>query len=146
MGNAKNGDTVKVHYTGKLDDGTVFDTSAKSDPLEFTIGDQNVIPGFEEAVVGMKTGEAKTVQIPPAEAYGPHHDQLVFQVDRQMLPADLDPEVGQMLQMEQADGQVVSLSVTDVSEALVTLDANHPLAGRELTFDLELVEIITAGT
>ena len=146
MGKAKSGDTVKVHYTGKLVDGTVFDTSAKSDPLEFTIGDRNVIPGFEEAVVGMKTGDTKTVQIPAAEAYGPRHDQLVFQVDRQALPTDLDPEVGQMLQMERADGQVISLSVTDISEAQVTLDANHPLAGEELSFDVELVEIITAGT
>jgi peptidylprolyl isomerase len=142
MEKAKSGDTVKVHYTGKLEDGRVFDTSAERQPLQFTLGQRNVIPGFEQAVVGMAAGEAKTVQISPEEAYGQHRSQLVFQVERAKLPADLEPEVGQQLEFRQQDGQAVPLMVTGVSESKVTLDANHPLAGKELTFDIKLVEIV----
>lgn len=141
MERAKTGDTVSVHYTGKLTDGTVFDSSAQRDPLEFTIGERQVIVGFEQAVEGMTTGEKKTVQIPPEEAYGPHHAELVFQVERENLPAELDPEIGQRLAFQRPDGQTVPLTVTEVSPAGVTLDANHPLAGEELTFELELVGI-----
>lgn len=141
MERAKTGDTVSVHYTGKLTDGTVFDSSAQREPLEFTIGERQVIAGFEQAVEGMAAGESKTVQIPPEEAYGPHQAELVFQVDRENLPTELDPEVGQRLAFQRPDGQTVPLTVTEVSESGVTLDANHPLAGEELTFDLELVGI-----
>jgi peptidylprolyl isomerase len=141
MERAKTGDTVSVHYTGKLTDGTVFDSSTQREPLEFTLGERQVIAGFEQAVEGMVTGEKKTVQIPPEDAYGPHHAELVFQVERENLPTELDPEVGQRLAFQRPDGQTVPLTVTEVSASGVTLDANHPLAGEELTFDLELVGI-----
>ena len=143
MSNAKNGDKVKVHYTGKLNDGTVFDSSADSDPLEFTLGQRQLIPGFESAVDGMAVGEKKTIQIQPDDAYGPHRDELVFEVQRGVLPDEIDPEVGQMLQYQQEDGTAVPLTITGVSEGSVTLDGNHPLAGKELTFELELVEIVS---
>ncbi|XHX77344.1 MAG: peptidylprolyl isomerase [Stenomitos frigidus ULC029] len=139
---AKIGDTVKVHYTGKLDDGTVFDSSNDRDPLEFTIGAGNIIPGFERAVVGMSLGEAKTEVIPTDEAYGPHLEEMVVVVDRQQMPAEVEPEIGQQLQLQQQDGQVLPVVITDVSGAAVTLDANHPLAGEALTFDIKLVDII----
>ena len=138
---AKDGDTVKVHYTGKLEDGTVFDTSIERDPLQFTIGEGQLIPGFEQAVVGMSPGESKTVEIPADEAYGPYREELVMVVDRDQLPEDLQPEVGQQLQIRQPDGQTILVKVIDVSESSVTLDANHPLAGKDLTFDIELVEV-----
>jgi peptidylprolyl isomerase len=138
---AKDGDTVQVHYTLKLEDGTVFDTSIGGDPLQFTIGDGQLIPGFEQAVVGMSPGESKTVEIPADEAYGPYLEELVMVVDRDQLPEDLQPEVGQQLQIRQPDGQTILVKVIDVSESSVTLDANHPLAGEDLTFDIELVEI-----
>lgn len=141
MERAKNGDTVSVHYTGKFTDGTVFDSSVQREPLQFTLGEQQVIAGFEQAIAGMATGEKKTVQIQPDEAYGPHHGELVFQVERGNLPSEIDPEVGQRLTFQRPDGQTVPLTVTDVSESAVTLDANHPLAGRKLTFDLELIDI-----
>ncbi len=137
---AKDGDTVKVHYTGKLEDGTVFDSSIEREPLQFTIGEGQLIPGFEQAVVGMSPGESKTVEIPADEAY-PYREEMVLVVDRDQLPEDLQPEVGQQLQMRQPDGQTILVKVIDVSELSVTLDANHPLAGKDLTFDIQLVEI-----
>ncbi len=143
MALAKNGDTVKVHYTGRFEDGTVFDTSADSEPLQFTLGEQHVIPGFERAVVGMQTGESKTVHIPPNQGYGSHQADLVFQLGRETLPDELDPEIGQHLELQQPDGERVMLTITEVSESTITLDANHPLAGKELTFNLELVEIVS---
>lgn len=143
MALAKNGDTVKVHYTGRFQDGTVFDTSADGEPLEFTLGERQVISGFERAVVGMQTGESKTVKIPPNQGYGARQTDLVFEVGRENLPDELDPEVGQHLELEQPDGQRVMLTITGVSASTVTLDANHPLAGKELTFNLELVDIVS---
>ena len=137
---AKDGDTVQVHYTLKLEDGTVFETSIGGDPLQFTIGEGQLIPGFEQAVVGMSPGESKTVEIPADEAY-PYREELVLVVDRDQLPEDLQPEVGQQLQIRQPDGQTILVKVIDVSESSVTLDANLPLAGKDLTFDIELVEI-----
>lgn len=142
MGSAKPGDTVKVHYTGKLRDGTVFDTSTKREPLEFTIGQRQVIPGFEEAVVGMNSGDSKNVEIAADQAYGPHRDEMVVAVGREKLPEDVEPEVGQQLNMQQPDGQAIPVRITEVSESAVKLDANHPLAGRDLKFDLQLVEIV----
>ena len=142
MARPKTGDTVKVHYTGKLEDDTVFDTSANRDPLQFTIGEGQVIPGFEQAVVGMKPGESKTAKIPVDEAYGPHHKEMVLVVGRDQFPAELEPKVDQRLQMSRADGQRIAVTVTEVSEESVTLDANHPLAGKDLTFDIQLVEIL----
>jgi len=141
MAQAKNGDTVKVHYTGKLEDGSIFDSSIDRNPLEFTIGESQVIPGFEQAVVGMDLNETETVKIPEDKAYGPHREELVAEVDRSQLPADMKPEVGQQLQGRQSDGQVVVATVIAVSESNVTLDANHPLAGKALTFEIQLVAI-----
>jgi peptidylprolyl isomerase len=142
MAQAKTGDTVKVHYTGKLDDGTVFDTSADREPLQFTIGEGQIIPDFEQAIVGMNPGESKTVQIPSERAYGPHHEEMIMVVDRKEFPEDLEPRVDQRLQVRQPDGQEFAVTVTDVSESKVTLDGNHPLAGKDLTFDVELSEIV----
>ncbi len=142
MAQAKNGDTVKVHYTGKLNDGTVFDTSTDRDPLQFTIGQGQVIPGFEQAVVGMNSGESKTTKVSADKAYGPHRKEMVLVIERSQLPVDLKPKVGQQLQSRQADGRTIRVMVTDVSESSVTLDANHPLAGKDLTFDIQLVEIV----
>ena len=138
---AKDGDTVKVHYTGTLDDGTVFDTSVEREPLEFTLGEGKVIPGFEEAVKGMKVGLSKTVTIPVEKAYGPRLDDLVIAIERPQLPENLNPEVGQRLQMQQANGRLSVVIVTDVSEKTITVDANHPMAGKDLTFELKLVEV-----
>ena len=138
---AKDGNTVKVHYTGKLDDDTIFDTSIEREPLEFTIGAGQMIPGFEEAVRGMQVGQMKTVTIPAEEAYGPYNEDMVLVVEREQLPPELHPAVGQQLQMQQQDGRVGVVLVTDVSETTITIDTNHPLAGKDLTFEIELVEI-----
>ncbi len=141
MSEATNGNTVQVHYTGRIDDGTVFDSSQDRDPLAFTLGSGKVIPGFEEAIVGMKEGEEKTVTIPSGQAYGPRSDELIHEVERTRLPEDLEPEVGQHLHLQTPDGETVQVQVAQVSEEVVHLDANHPLAGRDLTFDIELVSI-----
>jgi peptidylprolyl isomerase len=142
MAKAKNGDTVKVHYKGRLEDGTVFDSSADRQPYEFTIGKSRIIPGFAEAVIGMKPGESKTAKIPAAKAYGPLRKEMIVVVDRDKIPGHLKPEIGQRLQINQADGQRVPVKVVKVTQSKVTLDANHPLAGKDLTFDIELVEIV----
>ncbi len=141
MVQAQLGDTVKVHYTGKLGDGTVFDSSAERDPLEFSLGEGRVIAGFEEAVVGMSPGDSKSANIPADQAYGPYRQEMVMVVDRQQIPADLSVNVGQQLQIRQKSGEAIPVIVTDVSGSKVTLDANHPLAGQDLTFDIRLVEI-----
>ncbi|CUB05575.1 MAG: peptidylprolyl isomerase [Tepidiphilus sp.] len=138
---AKAGDTVQVHYTGKLDDGSVFDSSAGRDPLEFTVGAGQVIPGFEQAVEGMAVGQTKTVTIPSAEAYGERVAEAVLQVPREQLPPDLEPEVGQQLVMQSRDGRQIPIVVVEVTEDSITIDANHPLAGRDLTFEIELVSV-----
>ncbi|WP_141056569.1 FKBP-type peptidyl-prolyl cis-trans isomerase [Tepidiphilus succinatimandens] len=138
---AKAGDTVQVHYTGKLDDGSVFDSSAGRDPLEFTVGSGQVIPGFEQAVEGMAVGQTKTVTIPAAEAYGDRVAEAVLQVPREQLPPDLEPEVGQQLVMQSRDGRQIPIVVVEVTEDSITIDANHPLAGRDLTFEIELVSV-----
>mgnify|MGYP001389210587 CR=1 FL=1 len=141
MSQAKSGDTVKIHYTGTLDDGTQFDSSAGRDPLEFQLGGGQVIPGFDSAVTGMAVGESKNVRIEPDEAYGPRHEQLVQQVPRSALPDDLEPQVGMGLQSQSPEGQVMMLTVTEVEDDNITVDANHPLAGQVLNFDIELVSI-----
>ncbi len=139
---AKHGDTVKVHYTGKLEDGTVFDSSTDRDPLEFTIGEGLVIPGFERAVIGMNPGDSRTELIPNEQAYGPHLEEMVVVVDRQQMPAEIEPSIGQQLEVQQPSGQVIPVVITELSDEAVTLDANHPLAGEDLTFDIQLVEIV----
>jgi peptidylprolyl isomerase len=142
MTRAKAGDTVRVHYTGKLEDGSVFDSSENREPLEFTIGAGQVIPGFEAAVTGMATGESKSATIPPEEGYGPRRKEMMAVVDREQLPDDLDVSVGQRLQVQQSDGRQLVVSVADIADKTVTLDANHELAGKTLTFDLQLVEVV----
>jgi peptidylprolyl isomerase len=141
MSQAKTGDTVKIHYTGTLEDGTEFDSSAGREPLEFEMGSGQVIPGFDTAVDGMTIGDSKTVTIPPGEAYGDRHDQLVQQVPKSALPDDMKPEVGMQLQSQSPEGQIMNLVVVEVEEESITVDANHPLAGKALTFAIELVEI-----
>jgi peptidylprolyl isomerase len=141
MSQAKSGDTVKIHYTGKLNDGTQFDSSQGREPLEFTLGSGQVIPGFDKAVDGMKVGESKQVNIAPEDAYGPRHEQMIQEVPRTALPEDLQPEEGMGLEAQGQDGQRLSLTVTAVSEESITVDGNHPLAGETLNFDIELVNI-----
>ena len=140
MAQAKSGDTVKVHYTGKLADGTVFDSSANREPLEFTIGAGQLIPGFDQAVVGMEAGENKTVTVPFDQAYGPHHEQMVVQAQRSQFPPDADPKIGMQFESRGEDGQQFVVTVTAVEGDQITLDANHPLAGKDLTFEIEMVE------
>ena len=141
MQQAKRGDTVHVHYRGILDDGTEFDSSAGSDPIVFTIGAGQVIPGFENAIEGMSTGEKKTERIEVENAYGDHRDELVFTVGREQMPENTDIEIGDMLRVGFPDGSNAAVQVAAIDEQSVTLDANHPLAGKNLTFELELVSI-----
>lgn len=140
MQSARSGDTVRVHYTGTLEDGSVFDSSEGRDPLEFTLGSGQVIPGFEEAVSGMVPGEQRRVTIAAPEAYGDHRGDLVIAVERSQLPPGLEPAIGQRLQLSQEDDAFL-VTVTDVTSDSITLDANHPLAGKDLTFELQLVGI-----
>lgn len=142
MSTVNDGDTVKVHYTGKLNDGSVFDSSQDREPLEFTLGQGQLIPGFEDAVNGMEPGESTTVTIPSDEAYGERRDDLELEVAKNELPDNIEPEVGMQLQMQQQQsGQAVPVKITKVEDDKVTLDANHPLAGKDLTFDIEVVEV-----
>lgn len=141
MAQAKQGDTVKVNYKGTLEDGTVFDSSAEREPLEFKLGDGQIIAGFEKAVIGMETGETKTVSLPPDEAYGDYKDEGKVTVERSALPEDVEPQVGQMYQLTMADGGMVNVAVVGIEGDDVTLDANHPLAGKDLTFEITLEEI-----
>ncbi len=141
MPEAKNGDKVKVHYTGKLDDGTVSDSSEGREPLEFQVGSGSVIAGFDSAVSGMQEGETRSTHIPADQAYGPYHDEMVMVVPRDQLPPDLEPEVGQVLQVSTQNGEDFMVRITDVTGDQVTLDANHPLAGQDLNFDIQLVQI-----
>ncbi len=141
MSQAKKGDSVKIHYTGTLEDGTVFDSSAGRDPLGFTLGDGQVIVGFEEAVLGMAIGDKKKVTIPSHKAYGEKNEELVIEVPRNQVPPDLNPEVDQKLQMGGPNGELVVVTVVAVTDEVVVLDANPPLAGKDLIFDLELMAI-----
>lgn len=134
------GDTVRVHYVGTLDNGERFDASVGGDPLEFTLGTGQVIPGFEEAIAGMEIGETKQVRIPAEQAYGPYRDEMVLAVPREQLPGDVELETGQQVQMQQGDYTFIAV-VEDVSDGAVTFNANHPLAGEALNFDLKLMEI-----
>ena len=142
MAQAGSGDLVRIHYTGRMSDGTVFDSSREREPLEFTIGQRQVIGGFEDGVIGMEPGESKTVEIPADQAYGPHRPEQVMEVDRATMPPDMQLEIGTRVQGAQPGGQTANFVVTALTESLVTLDANHPLAGKDLIFDLELVGIV----
>jgi len=141
MQQVKKGDTIKVHYHGKLVDGTTFDSSEGREPLEFEVGGGMVIQGFDQGVTGMTIGEKKTVQIPADEAYGPKQEDMIMEFPRDKFPADMVPEVGLQLNMSNGQGQDFPVVIAEVQESIVILDANHPLAGQDLIFDLELVEI-----
>ncbi len=139
---AKAGDTVRIHYTGKFTDGAEFDSSAGRDPLEFELGKGQIIRGLEQQIIGMAVGDTLTATIPAEDAYGPYHDEGVRQVARAELPDHLDLSEGSRLQATANDGRTITLVVTAVTDDKVTLDANHPLAGKDLVFDVELVEIV----
>ncbi|RUM35340.1 MAG: peptidylprolyl isomerase [Desulfobulbus sp.] len=138
---AKKGDSVKIHYTGTLEDGETFDSSEGHDPLEFTLGSGQVIPGFDEAVIGMEAGDKKTVTIPADKAYGQRNEEMIITAPRDQVPKDINPEVGQKLQMAGPENQPIMVEITEVTDEHITLDANPPLAGKDLTFALELVSI-----
>ena len=142
MAQAKQGDKVLVHYTGTYDDGTVFDSSEDRGPLEVTIGTGMVIAGFDRALLDMEPGQKKTVNIPANEAYGPRAEELIAEIGRDRIPSDIPLEVGQQLQLSLADGGEAIVLIVDLTDTTVTLDANHPMAGLDLNFDLELVEIL----
>lgn len=138
----ENGQKVKIHYTGTLDDGSQFDSSAGREPLEFEVGAGMVIPGFENGVKDMAVGEKKTIHIPAAEAYGERREEMVMDFERSTLPEGLEPEAGMRLSMQGPQGQPVPVIVTAVTESSITIDANHQLAGQDLNFELELIEIV----
>jgi peptidylprolyl isomerase len=142
MAIAKKGDTVRVHYTGKLEDGTVFDTSEDGASMEFKIGDGELLKAFEQGVVGMAIGETKVIRIPAEEAYGLKKDEMIFEYERSKAPANFDAEIGQQVQMYRADGQPVTMTVAGKSEKSFTMDCNHALAGKNLVFDVRLEEIL----
>ncbi len=141
MTQAKNGDTVSVHYTGKLEDGTVFDTSEDRDPLTFTIGQNMMIKGFEDTVIGMKPGDSANTKILADDAYGHYVEEKIVEIERASLPSDFNPEKGQRYSMSTDSGEEVAVLVVDMTDASVFLDANHPLAGKDLYFEINLVEI-----
>ncbi|MGD9163837.1 MAG: peptidylprolyl isomerase [Chromatiales bacterium] len=142
MKQAQDGDTVRIHYTGTLDDGTQFDSSTGREPIEFTLGEQSVIAGFEAGVKGMQEGEQKSIHIPADEAYGQRNESLVEDIPRHNFPQEMELQVGMQLQAQSPDGERFNVVVTALSEESATLDGNHPLAGEALNFDLELVEIV----
>lgn len=141
MATVQSGDTVHIHYRGTLADGTQFDSSEGRDPLQFTVGSGQVIPGFDAAVTGMTAGEKKTVNIPADQAYGPKQDGALMEYPLSDFPDDIAPAVGLELHLSDDEGHIIPVTVTEVTDTTVTLDANHPLAGKDLTFDLELVRI-----
>ena len=141
MSKVKKGDTVKVHYTGKLEDGQIFDSSKEKQPIEFIVGTGNVMPGIEKGVISMESGGTKTIEIPPEEAFGLRREELVVEIEKGQLPDYITPAMGQTLQMQKPDGDHIDLIIIDVNEETITLDANHPLAGHTLFFDLKLVDI-----
>ncbi|HSQ52867.1 MAG TPA: peptidylprolyl isomerase [Acidobacteriota bacterium] len=142
MAQAKEGDKVKVNYTGSLEDGTVFGSSPEEDPLEFTIGQKKVLPSFENAVVGMNEGDTKTVSIPPEEAFGQPKEDLIFDVERTKLPPDIDVKLGGVLRVGSDTGKNFDVAITNIDDETVTLDGNHPLAGKVLNLEIQLIEIL----
>jgi len=142
MSQAKTGDTVKVHYTGKLTNGEIFDTSKDREPLQFTLGEKQVIAGFEQGVEGMTVGDVKEVSINSENAYGSRRDDMVFEIANDNIPPDVNPQVGQTLTMSNPDGQQFNVLVHKIGDNSIFLDANHPLAGKDLVFDVELVDIV----
>ncbi|HOU70539.1 MAG TPA: peptidylprolyl isomerase [Methanothrix sp.] len=145
MAQAKKGDMVKVHYSGRLGTGVIFDTSEGFEPLQFKIGEGDLIQGFEEAVVGMSPGQSKTVEIPPEKGYGLYREDRVFQMDRKDLPEDIIPAEGMTLEVCASNGVNVPVQITDIAGDTITLDANHPLCEQTLIFDIQLLEIVEPG-
>ncbi|PLX91562.1 MAG: peptidylprolyl isomerase [Desulfuromonas sp.] len=150
MATAQKGDRVRVKYTGKLDDGQIFDSSEEcgcgcdeeEGPLEFVIGEEELLPGFEEAVIGMSIQEKKEIKLVAEDAYGPWHEEMVMAIERSEIPEDIELEIDNMLEVTDEDGSAFPVRITEVTDTTVTLDANHPLSGEDLTFEIELVEIL----
>jgi peptidylprolyl isomerase len=142
MAQAKEDDTVKVHYTVRLDSDTVVGSTKNEEPLQFTLGKGQVLPGFEQAVVGMNSGESKTVLVTADQAFGPYLDEMVVVVDRGRLPEGLNPKEGDRIQLQSRSGETMTVSVMGVSESTITIDGNHPLAGKDLIFDIEFLEVV----
>jgi len=144
MAQAKAGDTVRVHYEGQLSDGTIFDSSLEREPIEFILGQDTVIPGFEQAVIGMEVGESKDISIPPEEGFGDYSEDLVVNIEKTILPPDINPELGMQLEVSSEEEEETSrvFTIADIAEDSITLDGNHPLAGAEIAFKIELLEIL----
>ena len=144
MAEAKAGDTVRVHYEGQLSDGTIFDSSLEREPIEFILGQDTVIPGFEQAVLGMEAGESKDVSVPPEDGFGEYSEDLVVNIEKSMLPPDINPELGMQLEVSSEEEEETPrvFTIADIAEDSVTLDGNHPLAGEEIAFKIELLEIL----
>lgn len=142
MAQAKAGDKVRVHYDGQLNDGTVFDSSRAREPIEFVLGEDSVIPGFEQAIIGMEAGESKDVSIPPEDGFGEYNEDLVVNVEKSILPPDINPELGMQLEVSSEEESPRVFTIADIAEDTITLDGNHPLAGREIAFKIELLEIL----
>lgn len=143
MAQAKAGDTVRVHYEGQLSDGTIFDSSLEREPIEFILGQDTVIPGFEQAVIGMEVGESKDVSIPPEDGFGEYSEELVVNIEKSMLPPDINPELGMQLEVSSEEEENPRVfTIAEIAEDSVTLDGNHPLAGEEIAFKIELLEIL----
>ena len=144
MAQAKAGDTVRVHYEGQLSDGTIFDSSLEREPIEFILGQDTVIPGFEQAVIGMEVGESKDISIPPEEGFGDYSEDLVVNIEKTILPPDINPELGMQLEVSSEEEEETSrvFTIADIAKDSITLDGNHPLAGAEIAFKIELLEIL----
>jgi peptidylprolyl isomerase len=144
MAQAKAGDKVRVHYEGQLSDGTIFDSSLEREPIEFILGQDTVIPGFEQAVLGMEAGESKDVSVPPEDGFGEYSEDLVVNIEKSMLPPDINPELGMQLEVSSEEEEETPrvFTIADIAEDSVTLDGNHPLAGEEIAFKIELLEIL----
>ena len=142
MAGAREGDRVKVHFTGTLESGAVFGATADEEPFEFTLGEKRVLPAFENAVVGMKEGETRSICIPPEDAYGPRKEELVFDIDSSQLPSEFEPKVGKKFRAQLADGRLAILTILGINGDKLTVDANDPLAGQELTFEIKLLGIV----
>ena len=142
MAKAKIGDKVKVHFTGSLEDGSIFGSTADEEPFEFTIGEKNMLPGFESAVIGMQKGDTKTITLAPEEAYGPHKKELVHVMDRTSFPEEINLEIGKTLRIRTQDGKYAVVTIKDFTEDNIVIDGNDPLAGETLTFNIELIDIL----
>jgi len=142
MTHAKIGDKVRVHFTGTLEDGTIFGSTINEEPFEFTIGEKNMLPGFEKAVVGMRKGDTKTIKLPPEDAYGDYNEKLVYAMERSGFPQEIQLEIGKRLRVRTQDGRYTMVTIKDFAEDSIMLDENDPLAGKTLIFKIELVEIV----